>query len=104
LQGHSTWEMPLIEARSLPIEQICWGPFFGDDLQCWVLTLADGTIRFVDRQGKLLDQFAVGGQVAGIAVSAYQGRPALLVSVREATSSGSTGRVVAWTFTRPTGE
>ncbi|GAB6166648.1 hypothetical protein JCM19992_26480 [Thermostilla marina] len=100
LQGRSTWELPLIEARSLPIEQICWGPFFAADTRCWVLTLADGTIRFVDRQGKLLDEFAVGGQVAGIAVSKQQGKPVLLVSIRQATSSGMTGRVVAWAFSR----
>lgn len=46
----------------------------------WLIAGADGTLHFLDAEGKLVDKFAYGEILTGLAVTRFDDRPGLLVA------------------------
>lgn len=87
--GTQLWSYPFpVGAHAQPIEQIVSGDLVGDDTREWILASADGVIHLLNHQGELIDQFATGEELAGMAAASWEGKKILLVS--------DTGRLIAW--------
>ncbi len=94
LEGRELWSHPLPRGmHEHQIEAVIAGKLFANQPQCWLLAGADGTIRIVDPSGKLLDQFAYGAPLTGLATAQWDAKHVLLVS--------TPGSVDAWEVEPP---
>ena len=66
-----------------PVEQVLTGRLFSDGPGLWILLGTDGSVRFLDSTGKLLDQFNQGASLAGLAIMPIDGEPTLIVATKE---------------------
>ncbi len=66
-----------------PVEQVLKGRLSSDGPGLWILPGADGSVRFLDSAGKLVDQFNQGASLAGLALMPIEGKPALIVATKE---------------------
>ncbi len=81
LDGKELWNYSLPRGVHLrPIEMIAAGDVNGDGVQEWILAGADGSVHFVDAEGKPLDKFNSGVRLTGVAATTIDGKPALLLS------------------------
>lgn len=71
-----------------PIEPLASGPVLRERADYWLLAGPDGSVHILSEQGDLLDHFAVGSELTGLAAAALDGKPTILT----ATPSG----VSAW--------
>lgn len=85
----SQWEHPLpFGWHRHAIEPVASGKIGSGGESVWIVPGADGSIQFIDREGKLIDRFNHGAALAGLAVTEIAGKPALVI----ATATG----VEAW--------
>ncbi|MCS7237894.1 MAG: redoxin family protein [Thermoguttaceae bacterium] len=88
-EGEILWQYPVpFGIHPLPIEPVTYGPVGGRPTDQWVIAAADGSIHFLDPDGKPVDSFAAGSQLAGIALADLGSGPVLLLSTPE--------RLTAW--------
>ncbi len=81
LRGEELWRYELPNGLpTQPIEQILYGRLAADGPFVWVLPGADGSVHFLNLDGKKIDSFNVGRGLNGLAVASIAGKPALLVS------------------------
>jgi len=82
--GAILWSVPIPPGEhQTPIEQLVVGDVNGNGVREWIVPLVDGTILFIDRSGKLIDSFATGRTLAGVAVLAWEKRRFLVVADNE---------------------
>lgn len=80
--GQEVWTYPLPKgAHPQPIEMIQAGNLVGDQKQ-WIFAAPDGSVHIVAADGKPVDKFNYGAELAGIVVAKLDGKPALLISSR----------------------
>jgi hypothetical protein len=94
LDAHAreTWHYRLpAGVHRKPIEPIASGPVVAGRANYWLLAGPDGTVHLLSSDGDVLDQFAVGSELTGIAAAQLQGEPAILVSTPQG--------VTAWRVT-----
>lgn len=83
------WEHPLpFGWHRHAIEPVVTGKITTDGEALWIVPGADGSIQFIDREGKLIDRFQHGAALSGLAATEIDGKPALVI----ATATG----VEAW--------
>lgn len=91
LEGNELWSYELPEGvHTQPIEPIVAGRLSADGPGVWILAAPDGSLHFLGTDGKLIDQFNYGQQLAGVATAEIEGKPTLLVSTPQ--------QMEAWTI------
>ncbi len=89
LQGNVLWNVPLPAGeKSQRFEQIVAGDVHGDGVQEWIVVAADGSLFFIDASGKLIDVFATGRMVKGVAALTWEKRRMLVIA--------DTNSITAW--------
>ncbi len=84
-EGKELWAYPLPEgAYDTAVERAVVGNVFADGPAQWIFPAADGTIHIVTADGKLLDKFAYGDRINGLALTKLNGQPVLLVATPQA--------------------
>lgn len=84
-EGNELWAYPLPRGmHETAVERAVTGNLFADGPGQWFLPGADGSIHILTADGKLLDQFAYGDRISGLAVAKVDGKPVLLVSTPQA--------------------
>ena len=101
LEGEQLWSYPLpIESHYGYVEAVTAGKLFTDQPGQWLLASADGRIHFLDAQGKLIDVYATGKTLAGVATAEWDGKQVLLVASSGVpgpeTGPAGPGSVSAW--------
>jgi outer membrane lipoprotein-sorting protein/thiol-disulfide isomerase/thioredoxin/outer membrane protein assembly factor BamB len=78
--GKELWSYELPSGlHEQPIEHVASGHLFGD-AGCWFVCGADGSIHILAADGKLIDRFHYGSQLAGIAAGRIDGQPVLVIA------------------------
>jgi thiol-disulfide isomerase/thioredoxin len=78
--GRETWNYPLPSGtHRKPIEPIAAGPIAADGTNAWLLAGPDGSVHLVSAAGEPIDQFAVGGELTGLAAAKLNGQPTVLI-------------------------
>ena len=81
LDGSIRWCHPLARGvHQEQIEPVTAGNVFATGPQQWLIVSADGTIRIVAADGQVVDAFAYGTALSGIAAAQWDGKPVLLVA------------------------
>ena len=84
-EAKELWTYPLPKGmHETAIERAIAGQLLPDGPGQWILPAADGTIHVLTADGKLLDRFAYGARLAGLATTRLDGRPVLLVATPQA--------------------
>lgn len=87
-QAHETWHYRLpAGVHRKPIEPIASGPVVAGRANYWLLAGPDGTVHLLSADGDVLDQFAVGSELTGIAAAQLGGEPAILVATPQGVSA-----------------
>ncbi len=103
LEGEELWSYRLPRGvHPHQIEAVTAGKLFADQPGQWLLAAADGTIHILDAEGKLIDVFATGKSLTGVATAEWGGKQVLLVAgvppgpAASGPGSAEPGSVVAW--------
>jgi thiol-disulfide isomerase/thioredoxin len=81
LDGKELWSHPMPRGmHQHQVEAITPGRLLADQPGQWLLAGADGSIRIVDADGKLIDSFAYGATLTGLATASWDGKQVLLVA------------------------
>ncbi len=81
LSGRELWNYPLpAGVQRQPIEPIIPGKITSQGPGQWILPGPDGSINFVDADGKPLDAFNYGAALQGLATVTIDGQPVLIVA------------------------
>lgn len=81
LEGEILWQYPLpFGIHQVPIEPVIAAQVTGKPPAQWIIATADGGIHWLNPDGKVLDSFAYGEQLRGVAVADLGEGPVLLVS------------------------
>jgi len=84
LQGKELWNYELPRGiQDQLVELIVPGRVLAEGPEHWILPGPDGSIHFVDQQGKPLDKFNYGAALRGLGVCQIAGKPVLLVATAE---------------------
>lgn len=84
LEGEELWSYPLPRGvHEYQIEAVTSAALLPDQPGQWLLAAADGTIHILDAQGSLIDVFAYGKTLTGVAAAEWDGKRVLLVSTTE---------------------
>jgi hypothetical protein len=87
--GRELWRHPISQGvHHQQIEPVAAGNLFLEGPRQWLIATADGTIRVVGADGRLIESFAYGAELTGMATATWDGKPVLLVS--------TPGKVEAW--------
>jgi len=82
--GSEIWSYPLPPgmqpAATMNNEMVVGGKLLKDGTGLWVFAGADGSLHFVDHEGKPVDSFGWGSIIRGLAIGKLGDQPALLVS------------------------
>jgi len=62
------------------IEPVVAGNVFPSGPKQWLIAAADGTVTVVAADGQMVDRFAYGAELSGLATTQWDGKPVLLVS------------------------
>ena len=85
LNGQPLWQHPLARGvHQEQIEPVTVGNVLSDGPNQWLIVSADGTIRIVAANGQIIDTFAYGAALTGIATAKWDGKPVLLVATPKA--------------------
>jgi hypothetical protein len=83
-QGQELWSYPLPPGmHETAVERIVAGQVVPGKTGNWILPAPDGTIHVLTADGKLLERFAYGARLDGLATTQFNGRPVLLVATRQ---------------------
>lgn len=81
VDGKEIWSYPLPEGvYDTAVERAVVGNVFADGPSQWFVPAANGSIHILTHDGKLLDRFAYGDRIVGLAVTKLNGQPVLLVA------------------------
>ncbi len=81
LEGQALWQYPLPRGvHHEYIEPIITGNVFADGPNQWLIAAADSTITVVASDGQVVDSFAYGTELSGLATAQWDGKVILLVS------------------------
>ena len=84
LQGEQLWTHPMPVGRhQYPVERVIPGRLAPVAAGQWILPGADGSIRVIAADGRLLDRFSYGAELTGLAIVEHGGRTMLVVSSTE---------------------
>ena len=84
LQGEELWNHSVPKgAHRQQIEAVISGKLLPGTGSEWLVAAADGTILILDGQGQLVDQFAYGAELTGLATAEWDGKHVLLVATAE---------------------
>ena len=82
--GSEMWSYPLPPGMqpvaTMTNEMVVGGKLLKDGTGLWVFAGADGSLHFVDHEGKPVDSFGWGSVIRGLAIGKLGDQPALLVS------------------------
>ena len=85
VEGKELWAYPLPEgAYDTAVERAVVGNVFPDGPAQWFFPAADGTIHILTADGKLLDRFAYGDRLCGLAMTKLDGHPTLVAATPQA--------------------
>lgn len=83
--GKPLWRHPLVRGvHQEQIEPVTTGNVFPSGPNQWLIVSADGVITIVAADGQLVDSFAYGAALSGLATASWDGKPVLLVATPEA--------------------
>lgn len=80
-EGNPLWRHPV--ARGVHYEQIepvVTGDVLAEGPKQWLVATADSTITIIGADGKLVERFAYGSELSGMATAKFDGKPVLLVA------------------------
>ncbi|MHB8898105.1 MAG: hypothetical protein ACYC6Y_05110, partial [Thermoguttaceae bacterium] len=81
LAGKVLWRLPMVQGIHIEaIEPVVAGNVLGKGPNQWLIAAADATISIVAADGRLVDQFAYGAELSGLATARWDGKPVLLVA------------------------
>jgi len=84
LEGAKLWSYPLPRGiHQHQVEAVTSGKLLPDQPAQWILAAADGSIHFLDAQGKPIDVFAYGKPLTGVGAAQWDGKRVLLVATPE---------------------
>ncbi len=84
LAGEELWSYPMPKGiHNQQIESVTWGRLLPQGPGHWILASPDGRLHILSSEGKLLDSFAYGKELSGLAVAAWDGKRVLLVDTPE---------------------
>jgi hypothetical protein len=79
--GRPLWRHPLAGGVHYEaIEPVAAGNVFPGGPSQWLIAAADGTISIVAADGRLVDRFAYGAELSGLATAQWDGKAVLLVA------------------------
>ena len=82
--GEELWSYPMPKGvHSQQIESVTSGRLLPQGPGQWILASADGTIHILSAGGKLVDSFAYGKELTGLAAATWQDKRVLLVDTTE---------------------
>ena len=80
IKGEELWSYPMPRGlHQQPIESVTSGKLLPEEPGQWILASPDGTIHIISSDGKLLDRFAYGAELTGLATATWDGKRVLLV-------------------------
>jgi thiol-disulfide isomerase/thioredoxin len=84
-KGEELWAYPLPKGvYQRPVEPVVAGRLLLGTAGQWLISGADGSIHVIAADGKLLDRFNYGADLAGLATAELDGKPLLVVSTSNA--------------------
>jgi len=90
IDGEILWDYELPRGiHQYPLDAVTFGWLTGGERGQWVIAAADGSLHILQADGALLEQFAYGKTLTGIAVTAWGGHPVLLVATPETVEAWS---------------
>lgn len=85
LDGQILWRHPLVRGvHHQQIEPVIEGNVFSSGPDQWLIAAADGMISVVAGDGRVVDSFAYGTELSGLATAQWDGKPILLVATPHA--------------------
>ncbi len=85
LEGRSLWRHSLVRGvHQEQIEPLTSGNVFPSGPKQWLIAAADGTISILAADGQMIDSFAYGSVLSGMATALWDGTPILLVATPQA--------------------
>ncbi len=85
LGGKVLWRQPTVRGVHYEsIEPVVAGNVFPDGPSQWLIAAADGSISIVAADGQLVDRFAYGAELSGLATAKWDGKAVLLVATPKA--------------------
>jgi peroxiredoxin len=90
--GQVLWSHSLVRGVHREyIEPMVPGNVFPTGPKQWLIAAADGTITVIAADGQLVDSFAYGAELSGLATAQWDGKPVLLVSSPQAVEAWQIG-------------
>jgi thiol-disulfide isomerase/thioredoxin len=84
ISGEELWNLPMSRGvHQQPIESVTSGELLPQEPGQWIIASPDGTIRIISSGGKLVDSFAYGVELTGLATATWDGKRVLLVDTIE---------------------
>lgn len=81
---HEVWHYQLPEGlHQMPIDMVTHGRLLGDADAQWIIAAPDGSVHILGVDGKLVDRFNYGAELAGLAVADIEGSAALLIASKQ---------------------
>ncbi|HEY2840540.1 MAG TPA: redoxin domain-containing protein [Pirellulales bacterium] len=76
------YDLPVGVQPNPALEMLAAGRLVGNN-NWWIVAGADGSIHFLDADGRLVDHFNVGAAISGLTVATIEGRGALMVATEK---------------------
>jgi thiol-disulfide isomerase/thioredoxin/outer membrane lipoprotein-sorting protein len=90
LKGEELWSHTLPKGMfERQVEPILVGRLSSNGPAVWIVPAPDGSLRFIDLAGKILDEFNYGASLAGMASVNIDGKPALIVATKDSLEAWS---------------
>ena len=84
MSGEELWSHPMPRGvHQQPIESVTSGKLLPQEPGQWIMASPDGTIHIISSGGKLVDSFAYGAALTGLATATWDGKRVLLVDTTE---------------------
>ena len=84
ISGEELWQVPLPRGmHRQQMESVTSGKLLPQEQGQWIIASPDGTIQIISADGKLVDRFAYGTELSGLATATWAGKRVLLVDTIE---------------------
>ena len=91
--GNTLWKTPIpLSVQGRQMERIVTGDIDNDNVDEWILPMADGTIYLFNLDGQLIESFNYGSELTGICVVKWNGEPCLIVTDTENITAWKLGK------------